>query len=69
MKYQYHDLHSSQFEDLVIGICEELLGVGVQGFTTGADGGIDARFEGKAQLFPTRLEPWDGVTMVVIVLK
>ena len=64
MKYQYHDLHSSQFEDLVIGICEELFGVGVQGFTSGADGGIDARFEGKSQLFPTKSEPWDGITII-----
>jgi len=64
MKYQYHDLSPSQFEDLVIGICEELFGIGVQGFTTGVDGGIDARFEGKAQLFPTTSELWDGVTVI-----
>jgi hypothetical protein len=64
MKYQYHDLSPSQFEDLVIGICQELFGISVQGFTTGADGGIDARFEGKAQLFPTTSELWDGVTII-----
>ena len=64
MKYQYHDLHSSQFEDLVIGICEELFGIGVQGFTDGADGGIDARFEGIAQIFPSKSEPWSGITII-----
>ncbi len=64
MKYQYHDLHSSQFEDLVIGICEELLGIGVQGFTDGTDGGRDARFEGTAQVFPSTQKPWDGITII-----
>jgi len=64
MKYQYHDLHSSQFEDLVIGICEELLGIGVQGFTDGTDGGRDARFEGTAQAFPSIQKPWSGITII-----
>jgi len=64
MKYQYHDLHSSQFEDLVIGICEELLGIAVQGFTDGTDGGRDARFEGTAQIFPSIQKPWMGITVI-----
>ncbi len=64
MKYQYHDLHSSQFEDLVIGICEELFGIGVQGFTDGVDGGRDARFQGTAQLFPSTQEPWSDITII-----
>lgn len=64
MKYQYHDLSPSQFEDLVIGICEELLGIGVQGFTDGKDGGRDARFEGIAQIFPSTVEPWNGITII-----
>jgi len=64
MKYQYHDLSPSQFEDLVIGICEELLGIAVQGFTAGKDGGRDARFEGKAQIFPSRVNPWCGITII-----
>lgn len=64
MKYQYHDLHSSQFEDLVLGICEELFGIGVQGFTDGADGGIDARFEGISQIFPSKSEPWNDITII-----
>jgi hypothetical protein len=64
LKYQYHDLHSPQFEDLVIGICEELLGIGVQGFTDGTDGGRDARFEGIAQVFPSTQKPWSGITII-----
>ncbi len=64
MKYQYHDLSPTQFEDLVIGICEELFGIGVQGFTNGIDGGRDARFEGKAQIFPSSSDPWSGITII-----
>ena len=64
MKYQYHDLSPSQFEDLVIGICEELLGIAVQGFTDGKDGGRDARFEGVAQIFPSRVNSWYGITII-----
>ena len=64
MKYQYHDLSSLQFEELVIAICEELFGIGVQGFTTGTDGGRDARFEGVAQIFPSTREPWSGTTII-----
>jgi len=64
MKYQYHDLSPAQFEDLVIGVCEELFGMGVQGFSDGMDGGRDARFEGKAQLFPSSSEPWSGITII-----
>lgn len=64
MKYQYHDLSSLQFEELVIAICEELFGIGIQGFTTGTDGGRDARFEGVAQIFPSTREPWSGISII-----
>jgi len=66
MKFQYHDLSPSQLEDLVIGICEELFGIGVQGFTDGVDGGRDARFEGRAQLFPSQVKPWCGITIIQV---
>jgi len=64
MKYQYHDLSSGQFEDLVIGICEELFGIATQGFADGVDGGRDARFEGVAQVFPSTTKPWTGLTII-----
>jgi len=64
MKYQYSDLHFSQFEDLVISICQELFGLGVQGFANGTDGGRDARFEGTAQIFPSTNSPWTGITII-----
>lgn len=64
MKYQYHDLSDLQFEELVIAIGSELFGIGIQGFSEGADGGRDARFEGTAQIFPSSSNPWNGITII-----
>ncbi len=60
MKPDYHDLSEEQFEYLVVAICSWLLGLGVQGFTKGPDGGKDARFCGRAERFPSATAPWDG---------
>lgn len=64
VKFAYEDLSPKQFEDLVIFICQELLGIAVQGFATGPDGGRDARFTGKAQLFPSTTAPWNGAVVI-----
>jgi hypothetical protein len=64
MKYAYEDLHPGQFEILVTLICQELLGISVQGFATGPDGGRDARFEGTARLFPSDVDPWKGRVVI-----
>ena len=62
--FQYHDMNSGEFEVLVTQICKEILGEGTQGFTTGRDGGRDAKFHGKADLFPSRSSSWEGVTII-----
>lgn len=64
MKYAYEDLSDTQFEDLVILLCQHLLGISVQGFTTGSDGGRDAKFLGTAELFPSKAAPWVGTTII-----
>ncbi len=64
MKYAYEDLSSEQFEDLVIFICQPLLGIAVQGFATGPDGGRDAKFIGTANIFPSTASPWSGTTII-----
>src|SRR5579884_1101248 len=64
MKYSYHDLYPQQFEKLVVSICQFLLGMGVQEFSTGPDGGRDARFEGTANCFPSEKSPLVGKTIV-----
>jgi hypothetical protein len=64
MKYIYEDLSPEQFEILVVLLCQHLLGVSVQGFATGPDGGRDAKFVGTAELHPSKASPWTGVTIV-----
>lgn len=64
MRFALHDLHPHQFEDLVIEVCHELLGAGVQKFATGPDGGRDAKFVGTAQAFPSQAAPLVGTTII-----
>lgn len=52
-RFPLRDLSEAEFEDLVVAICRELLGVGVTGFAPGPDGGRDACFEGTANCFPS----------------
>lgn len=52
-RFPLHELSESEFEDLVVAICREILGVGVTGFAPGPDGGRDAYFEGTANCFPS----------------
>lgn len=63
MKFAYEDLSSGQFEDLVVAICQFLLGAGVQGFAAGPDGGRDAKFVGTAELLPSKADPWKGTVI------
>jgi len=64
MKYAYEDLNEGQFEQLVVLLCRHLLGMGVQGFAKGVDGGRDAKFIGVAQLLPSTAAPWNGTIIV-----
>ena len=64
MRFAFHDLQPSQFEDLVVELCHELMGSGVQKFATGPDGGRDAKFVGTAQEFPSRVQPLAGTTII-----
>lgn len=64
MKYAYEDLSSDQFEQLVVFLCRQLLGMGVQGFANGVDGGRDAKFVGVADLLPSKAAPWNGTVIV-----
>jgi hypothetical protein len=60
MKYPLYDLDDAEFEQLVVSICEEILGTGTFLFAKGKDGGRDAVFNGKANKFPSDVEPWAG---------
>ena len=64
MKYAYEDLSDAQFENLIVFLCQCLLGISVQGFAKGPDGGRDAKFVGTAELHPSKVAPWVGITIV-----
>lgn len=64
MKYAYEDLSDTQFERMIVLLCQRLLGISVQGFAEGPDGGRDAKFVGTAELFPSKAAPWIGTTIV-----
>ena len=64
MKYAYEDLSDDQFEQLVVFLCQELLGISTQGFAKGPDGGRDAKFVGTAELYPSKSSPWNGTTII-----
>lgn len=64
MKFAYEDLSDGQFETLIVLLCQRLLGVSVQGFAKGPDGGRDAKFVGTAELHPSKAAPWIGTTVV-----
>jgi hypothetical protein len=64
MKFAYEDLSEGQFENLVVFLCQRLLGISVQGFTKGPDGGRDGKFVGTAELHPSTAAPWVGTTII-----
>lgn len=64
MNYAYEDLSDTQFENLIVFLCQRLLGISVQGFAKGPDGGRDAKFVGTAELFPSKAAPWNGTTII-----
>lgn len=64
MKYAYEDLSDGQFENLIVFLCQRLLGISVQGFAKGPDGGRDAKFVGMAELHPSKAAPWVGTTII-----
>jgi hypothetical protein len=64
MKYAYEDLGDEQFETLIVFLCQKLLGISVQGFAKGPDGGRDAKFVGTAELHPSKAAPWAGTIII-----
>ena len=64
MKFAYEDLSDEQFEKLIVFLCQRLLGIAVQGFAKGPDGGRDAKFVGTAELHPSKAASWTGTTII-----
>lgn len=59
-QFQYENLSDDDFEDLVIRICKEILGIGCKTFSLGKDGAKDSWFTGTAERFPSTKAPWSG---------
>lgn len=60
MNYPLHELNWQEFEEVVISICDEILGIGTIKFADGKDGGRDAKFTATANNFPSQSSPWSG---------
>ncbi|MGI0134609.1 MAG: ABC-three component system protein, partial [Candidatus Micrarchaeaceae archaeon] len=63
-KYAYENLSNSKFEELVVVLCQKLLGLATQGFASGPDGGRDAKFVGTAEHIPSKAAPWSGTVII-----
>jgi len=64
IKYPLYNLLWQEFEELVVLVCDRILGTGVINFSEGKDGGRDAFFTGKAQNYPSKSSPWEGVFVI-----
>ncbi len=64
MKYPLENITDTEFESLVALICSEILGTGTVIFSGGKDGGKDARFNGRANNFPSKSKPWNGKIII-----
>ncbi len=60
MEIIHHKLSPQQFEELVVLICQKVLGIATANFSQGPDGGRDASFSGRADHIPSNSNPWDG---------
>lgn len=62
--YFLEELSEDRFESLVGMICGKILGMGTIVFSKGKDGGVDARFEGVANEYPDKNDPWKGYFII-----
>lgn len=59
-QFPYENLTDEEFENLVIRIAKEILGIGCKTFSIGKDGAKDSWFTGTAEKFPSKSAPWSG---------
>ena len=63
MDYRFHNLSSRSFEQLVHALAIKSMGLAIQPFGDGRDGGRDAAFEGRVQV-PGLPVAWDGYGVI-----
>lgn len=59
-QFPYENLNDEEFENLIIRIGKEVLGIGCKTFSVGKDGAKDSWFTGTADYFPSKAAPWTG---------
>lgn len=59
-KYRLDLKSEDDFEKIIVRICQDVLGIGITGFTKGVDGGSDGFFAGTSQNYPSKIHPWSG---------
>jgi hypothetical protein len=59
-QFPYENLSDEEFEDLVIRVGKDILGIGCKTFSVGKDGAKDSWFTGTADNFPSKSSPWTG---------
>jgi hypothetical protein len=59
-QFPYENLSDDEFENLVIRVAKEVLGVGCKTFSLGKDGAKDSWFKGTAEKFPSKTSLWSG---------
>lgn len=64
MKYPLYHLNCDEFENLVVLICNHILGSATIPFAKGKDGGKDGKFIGKANRIPSESAPWEGKIII-----
>lgn len=64
MRYPLYYLNCDEFENLVILICNHILGSATIPFAKGKDGGKDGKFIGKANKIPSESAPWEGKIII-----
>jgi hypothetical protein len=63
-QYPLQYLNEDEFENLVILICNKILGAATIPFAKGKDKGKDGRFEGRANCFPSQSQAWEGKIII-----
>lgn len=64
MRYPLYELNCDDFEQLVILICNHILGSATIPFAKGKDGGKDGKFIGRANKIPSEADPWKGIIII-----
>lgn len=64
MRYPLYNMNCDDFENMIVLICNHILGTSTMPFAKGKDGGKDGKFEGTANCIPSETKPWTGKIII-----